>query len=159
MRRDGRVRRVVLALLAVLGVTAFAPAPFPRTERRSAEARLDLNAIQGVWAAVSIDVMQNGKLRRISWGVRRIYVRKGVWGFDQDGSGFYVTLNASRRPVTIDFRSAPGEKGQTAISGVLRLQGDTLQVLYVFTQPDTRPTQFEHVRDGDRLMTLRLERR
>jgi uncharacterized protein (TIGR03067 family) len=124
------VRRVVLSLLAVLGVTAFAPAPFPRTERRGAEARLDLNAIQGVWAAVSIDVMQDGKLQRIPWGVRRIYVRKDRWGFDQDGGDYYVTLNASRRPVTIDFRTAPGEKGQTAISGVLRLQGDTLQIVY-----------------------------
>jgi uncharacterized protein (TIGR03067 family) len=153
------VRRVVVALLAVLGVTAFAPAPFPRAERRGAGPRLDLNAIQGVWTAVSIDEMRGGKLQRISWGVRRIYVRQGVWGFDQDGSGFYVTLNASRRPVTIDFRSAPGENGQTAISGVLRLHGDTLQMLYVFTQPDTRPTRFDRLRDGDRLMTLRLERR
>jgi uncharacterized protein (TIGR03067 family) len=153
------VRRVVVSLVAVLGVTAFAPAPFPKTERRNAEPPLGLNAIQGVWAAVSIDEMQNGKLQRISWGVRRIYVRKDVWGFDQDGSGYYVTLNSSRRPVTIDFRSSPGENGQTAISGVLRLQGDTLQMLYVFTQPDTRPTQFDRLRNGDRLMTLRLERR
>jgi hypothetical protein len=32
-------------------------------------------------------------------------------------------------------------------------------MLYVFTQPDTRPTRFASMRDGDRLMTLRLERR
>jgi uncharacterized protein (TIGR03067 family) len=128
-------------------------------ERRGAEPAVSLNAIQGVWTAVSIDEMQNGKLKRIGWGVRRIYVQKDVWKFGEGDHGYYVTLNVSSKPVTIDFRSQPGENGQTAISGVIRLQGDTLQMLYVFTQPDTRPRQFEKMRDGDRLMTLRLERR
>jgi hypothetical protein len=32
-------------------------------------------------------------------------------------------------------------------------------MLYVFTQPPTRPKDFDSMRDGDRLMTLRLERR
>jgi uncharacterized protein (TIGR03067 family) len=149
------VRQIALALMIVLGLTAFAPAPFPRAERRAGKDRLDLDAIQGVWEAVSIDEMRDGRLHRVSWPVRRIYVRGKRWGFDQDGGGFYVTLDASRRPSTIDFRDGPGQNGPTGISGVLRWHEGTLQMLYVFTQPETRPTQFDQMRQNDRLMTLR----
>src|SRR5262245_55941167 len=107
--------RLGLAVLAAACLTAFAPAPLPRAERRSSP-RLDLNAIQGVWTAVSIKEMQNGQWQTVAWGVRRIYVRKGVWGFDSDGSGFHITVNPSRNPPTIDFRSSPGENSPTAIS-------------------------------------------
>lgn len=151
--------RIAVAALVLFGLTAFAPAPLPRKERRGGPPSVDLKAIQGVWTAVSIKEVQNGRWQDIGWGVRHVYVRNNVWGFDSDGTGFYVTLDPSRRPPTIDFRSSSGTGGATAITGVLRLQGDTLQMLYVFTQPDTRPRDFDSMRNGDRLMTLRLERR
>jgi len=89
--------------------------------------------------------------------VKRVYVRGEVWGFDRDGGGFHVTVNARKQPPTIDFRAEKGQSGRTIMTGLLRTEGDTLQMAYVFTQPDTRPTDFGRLRQYDRLMTLKRE--
>lgn len=150
------MRRVVFAAVTLCALTAFAPAPPPRDDRPGREGPLNLKAIQGVWLPVGLEEAQaDGSLQRLSWTVKRVYVRGEAWGFDRDGGGFYVTVNARKNPPTIDFRTEPNQTDRTVMTGVLRLEDDTLRMAYVFTQPDTRPTSFGKLRKGDRVMTLK----
>ena len=58
------MRQVLLALVTLMGVTAFAPAPLPRRER-GLTSGITIKDIQGTWRVVGIEEKQaGGEFRR-----------------------------------------------------------------------------------------------
>jgi uncharacterized protein (TIGR03067 family) len=151
------VSRVLVSLVVLVAVTAFAPAPFPRLERKRVET-IDLAALRGLWRAVSIEEVQpDGSLKGIPWRVRHVRIEEDRWAFGSEISpaALRISLDRTHRPIVIDLLTSAQN---TAMAGVLKLEGDRLLMLYTFHGPSKRPTDFARKPAGTRLMTLQRER-
>jgi uncharacterized protein (TIGR03067 family) len=148
--------RLLIAVLALGSLTAFAPAPFPRARRD--RDTLNLNTFQGLWRVVSMKQTQaGGQLNAINWHITHIQVEKDVWTFLQQGSKpnatYYLTLDTSRKPGTIDWHNARG--GAVTMMGLIRRSGDTVEILYLAST--NRPGSFENPPQGYYLLTLKRD--
>ena len=73
--------RLCLALLALIGPLAFAPAPLPRRERGRAD-EINLAGLQGSWRVTSFQTFRaNGQLVPYTGGATRILIEKDRWWF------------------------------------------------------------------------------
>lgn len=117
-------RWLVLGLLIVFASLAFAPAPFPRTERKS---KLYAPSIQGTW--------QGGSTIEIT--PTQLNYHPGP------GSIQYVlTLNAHAHPATYDLTRVGKGGGGADYLGIYKVDGDTLTLCYNGAGSG-RPTAFE----------------
>src|SRR5882724_11703030 len=96
--------RLLVVLLSLGGLTAFAPAPFPKPGPRTPSDAVTLTTLQGDWKAISFDqIGPNGQLSNVLWfqGVR---VQKDRWHYlvsGQERQSFRIVVNGSRRPSAI----------------------------------------------------------
>jgi uncharacterized protein (TIGR03067 family) len=140
------MRRIVVALLAVFVLTAFAPAPFPKPGRRGdSNTAISVPLFQGKWKVESFDIYQQGGQKRRSSFVDHIRVRGNAWTLfnqgDSENATYTIVIGASR-PATIDFYSGKVEvKAETRPSmfGLIRRDGNTVQILYAWAQGQNRP--------------------
>jgi uncharacterized protein (TIGR03067 family) len=152
-----------LALLAFAGLTAFAPAPFPRPERLGHSADITLATFQGDWRIEQLQVSnfrgEYAPLKESS--VTHIRITDGRWTYipsTYQGSKLNISVNHSKTPVRITFyEEADTEKKRIYGVGLLRREGNRVQVLYCWGGESKRPRAFEPPPAGYWLMTLERE--
>jgi hypothetical protein len=156
--------RVLTALTALVTLTAFAPAPFPRPARRENTAEMSLRHLQGRWRIVRFEEMNNGRrVRREDDAVPFVRVEGERWSYlHKDGAvnnSFPVAVNSGRGAVAIDWFT-PGPR-RMDMFGLVRRQGDTVQIVATSGRESVaarrRPSSFDHLAPDWWVMTLKRE--
>jgi uncharacterized protein (TIGR03067 family) len=155
------MNRVIVALVALVGLTAFAPAPLPRPPLLARGDHISLRHFQGKWHQVRIENIEpNGE--RKEWknaNVVAVRVKGDQWIYlgpnDRVNATYTLTVQEARGPAAIDWYSG-GNKGQLPFMlGLIKRDGDTIQVLgKMGPLPGERPKRFEGAPAGWWLMTL-----
>src|SRR5262245_11819701 len=157
--------RRILPLL-VLSSLAFAPAPFPRPQRRDNDPGVNEQRVQGEWKTVIMETFTpDGQKQKHEWPVTRVRIKGRHWtSFNGDGqitATHYTTLDTSTRPTSLDwYNGGQGNvqgKPSPDFVGVIRLSGDTMQVIYIHGPRERRPS-FEKPPQEGCLMTLQRVR-
>jgi uncharacterized protein (TIGR03067 family) len=156
------VRRVVLSLLAVLTLTAFAPAPFPKAQRGARQDEITIKTLQGTWRAASMKrTRRDGNHTPSEWSTTHIHVENDKWAFMQNGNptaSYTITITNGRKPAALDFYyGAPTPNERAPGEGIIRRRGDVVEILYSFAAP-RRAVSFEQPPDNQCLLTLQKER-
>ena len=150
--------RLVLALLVVFGLTAFAPAPFPRSERRDSTAKISLRTLQGRWRAIKWENSRpDGKHEPDPKPPINVFVRiaQDRWTFmdgDQEGNTLVISVEPAKSAAHLNFYSRP-DKQTSYGTGLLRRQGTALQLAFRWHAKE-RPTSFDRLPDGFWIVTL-----
>lgn len=125
--------RIVLALLALGGLTAFAPAPFVEKKKPAPTAGL----LEGVWERVSFN---GGKLP--APGGQRMFIRveMGKWTFESENNPkgpprrkvvYFLKLDRTASPPVFELRrqeTDPEAYGR----GTFEVKGNELSISYSF---------------------------
>jgi uncharacterized protein (TIGR03067 family) len=156
--------RTGLALIVLVGLTAFAPAPFPTRERRGeSNTAISVARFQGKWKVETFEVYEQGGQKRRSGFIDRVIVKDDLWILshqDDRPHGSYRIAIRPGKPATIDFYSF-AQKGQARggdkleCFGLIRRDGDTVQILYTYAEGKTRVTSFDNPPANWWLMTLK----
>jgi uncharacterized protein (TIGR03067 family) len=137
--------RVAAGLVAVLGLTAFAPAPFVKPTKKEPPARLE-----GVWRVVS---RNNWKMSTKGPVKARVRIEPGKWHFEREAAAsyrstgsYFLKVDASASPPTFDLRRNEDD-AEPYGCGVFELKGDELRVAYSWsaTRPDGLNSKKAHV--------------
>jgi uncharacterized protein (TIGR03067 family) len=136
--------RLVFAVLALAGLTAFAPSPFPRKAKRGG-GELSLAVLQGHWKVEKVERTTKGAYRVVTDPVTHILVEKDVWVFlhgQGKRSGEYrLLLDAKKKPAWFTFRPRAANQGGT--EGLMtRPDPERIKVLYQWGKP--RPASFDN---------------
>jgi uncharacterized protein (TIGR03067 family) len=136
--------RVGLALLVVTALTAFAPAPFPKSGRRGQQPEITLDTFQGRWRVTKMQSSRaNGQHTPYNWNVTHIRVTKDRWEFasgNAGGSGgLFISIDPAKRPAHLNFYNRAGDKTIYGV-GQIRRQGSKIQVIYTWGGENVRPT-------------------
>lgn len=131
------MRKTVLAL-ALLGPLAFAPAPFPKSNRQPEPD--DLKKLQGDWYRIEYD----GQPERPATHTR---ITGNRLEFVDSSSGYVFTLDVAKRPRRIDIATVPDQT--PSFRGVYRIEGDTFTYCIRGNVSDAdRPLDFETGKRG-----------
>jgi uncharacterized protein (TIGR03067 family) len=158
--------RLSLALLCLLALTAFAPAPLPRRERGGEPPdSVSQAALQGRWKVARMAVtLPAGGLSDFDWVIDAVRIRDKEWHYltkEAVRSSTPFTVVAARGVTAIDWYWSQQKNGREGVAmvGLIRRDGGTVRVLYKpHTGPQDRPTSFDHPPDGWYLLTLTRER-
>jgi hypothetical protein len=157
--------RVIVALIVLLGLTAFAPAPFPRAARRGGDGdAISLQHFQGKWEHARIEWIEpNGKRRE--WqngGIVAVRVKDDQWIYLSKGDvvnvTYTITVQEGRGATAIDWHSSGlnGQKQPPFMLGLIKRDGDTVQILgRMGVSVDQRPKRWNDPPVGWWLMTLK----
>src|SRR5262249_22256329 len=141
----GTMRRVVVSTFALLALTAFAPAPLPRSERRRDADAVSLPRLQGDWKVVSFDTVgPNKSLTPISQWFQGVRFKGDRWIYlvnGNEGLTFRIVVGDGR-PATIDYFELKGNAERPYMIGIVRRHGGRVEVLY-YWMPVPRATSFE----------------
>jgi uncharacterized protein (TIGR03067 family) len=163
--------RIVLAFVAVLALTAFAPAPFKKPKP---SATSGLEAMQGEWEVVGIKRSTGGASKAPGKMIARIEGTK--WSFqisaDRLGKGgrtprtgmeYTIVVGTDRGLNTLDLKRAGVDTPH--VLGIYKIEGDQLLFTYLphfagrggkgMPVKPGRPTAFEPMQAGQMLMTLK----
>jgi len=177
-----RTRLIALAVFALIGVTAFAPAPFMKSDHGKGGRGGDVLAqLQGTWKVADKQRRgPNGEVMQYSTS-QRIVIAKGTWQFARPGVGvggpgggvmgkakggpgassYKIVLDASRRPVEFRLKRATTTNADYMV-GIIHPSGDTVKIAYCLgtafrRQEVPMPRSFEDVPEGWYVMTLKRE--
>lgn len=136
-----RVR--ILLVLALAAAVGFAPAPFPKKERRSS--RDDLEAMQGLWRMTAYE--SGGSPVGHNYKVR---IRNNRWTFisldgnqERETASYIYTLEYRVSPRAFEWRST--RESNSGWVGSYRLDGRKLTIVFgtgTLKQVGTRPVDF-----------------
>jgi hypothetical protein len=149
---------LIIALVVLSGLTAFAPAPFPRMRRESNTA-VSLTLLQGKWKRVSTELIGLRGEKRKEQFTGYVRVEGKVWSFlETNGkvnTRYTVDIDGKRKPAFIDFYSGTG-RGIPFLFGLIRRDSDVVQVLFCYQADaqDDRARSFDRPPPGWRLLTL-----
>jgi len=177
-----RIRLIALAVVALIGLTAFAPAPFMKTDRRKDRGDV-LDALQGVWSITEKQRMgPNGRLLKMS-ASQKVRIDKDGWryvssfevnapmakgggkgkGFE-GGPAYKIVLDTKRNPVEFRLRRSTARDTDYMV-GIVHVSGNTAKILYRLASSARRgeaqeemPRNFETVPEGWYLMTMQREK-
>jgi uncharacterized protein (TIGR03067 family) len=141
--------RVIVALIALSGLTAFAPAPFPKSGRRGDPGVISLQNFQGNWRAVSFDsVGPNNQRSKIGLWFESVRVKGDTWIYVVGGKenlSYRLVIDGDKRPALIDYYEVQGKPERPGMVGIMRREGNRVTILYYATTPDARAKSFENV--------------
>src|SRR5262245_13200464 len=150
--------RVLTALAALLLMTAFAPAPFPRTTRTPEG--LSVQTVQANWTVVRKESISNGTKSIYNSGISHIRIEGDRWILMNNGkhlATYRIVIDGTKRPGTIDWY--PAEKSErkqnTLWVGAVKREGDYLLVMYGGSRPQNKPVTFEDPPSGWYLYTMK----
>jgi hypothetical protein len=148
--------RTAVVLLAVLGLTAFAPAPFPRTQRQGPSPEITLQTFQGRWRITSlVTSCANGQHVPFSWPATHVRISGNRWDFLNNDSlidSRNLSIDPKKKPAHLNFTDDV-RKGV----GLIRRQGAQVQVMYTWGDEASRANSFEPPPDGHWLITLQRD--
>jgi uncharacterized protein (TIGR03067 family) len=177
-----RTRLIALAVFALIGVTAFAPAPFMKSDHGKGGRGGDVLAqLQGTWKIADKQRMgPNGQLMKYSTA-QCIVIEKETWQFTTMrgaglgggppiakgkakggfGASYKIVLDASRRPVEFRLKRTT-TTGTDYMVGIIHPSGDTVKIAYCLgtafrRQEVPMPRSFDDVPEGWYSMTLKRE--
>jgi uncharacterized protein (TIGR03067 family) len=138
--------RIAVALVALVGLTAFAPAPRPREDRNQG---LRLADIQGTWEVTSYGFIRPGKGHEPAAWIKAIRFKGDQLTFvtldGNDRLSYRITIDPRQKPAALDLYWAGDPPGLgPAMHGVIRQQDGQIEFLY--SGPPSavaRPTDFE----------------
>jgi uncharacterized protein (TIGR03067 family) len=131
--------RVLIALAVLVGLTAFAPAPFLKPKKKPGQPR----QMEGLWEQVTRnDVRPPGR----GYLKQTIRIEPGMWSFELGGkidrraaraTVYFLKVNPSATPPTFDLRRKEDDP-QPAGRGIYELNGDGLRIAYSWSgiRPD-----------------------
>jgi uncharacterized protein (TIGR03067 family) len=135
-----------LPLLAALCV-AFAPAPFPKTTRRTGLASISLRTFQGVWKVVSIEsVDEVGAKKPAPWSVNRIRVEGDQLTYLANARQIgrnRIAIDTRKKPAFIDFYSQDHQGSKPFRVGLIKFERGRVILLFYQTSQDNRAKSFE----------------
>jgi uncharacterized protein (TIGR03067 family) len=151
-------RRMFVALVALAGLTAFAPAPRPRA--RPGPVRIDLKQLEGRWVLLWKEVGQDGgppvrdtdQLEAEISAGRYTPIRRGAMG--RGAVTTQIALGSERSPCWFDLMYAGGSCGS---KGVCSLEGDTLKICYVIGDGQ-RPKSLTPSRRVEKLLVFQRKK-
>jgi uncharacterized protein (TIGR03067 family) len=160
--------RLLLALGVFLGVTAFAPAPFPKLQRERDRNEIDMEIFQGTWGVVSMEIVQQGggRNRLTDWGIdsngtTAVQIRGDRWTYlsrGQEMSSYRMNIDTGK-PAGINWYTSltRPEGGQEApgMFGLIRREGNRVTILYQAIGSEQRPKTFDDPPNGWWILTLK----
>jgi hypothetical protein len=152
--------RLCLALLALTGPLAFAPAPLPRREHGRAD-EISLACLQGNWRVTSFHSSRVGQLVPVT-GAIRIDVAEDCWIFadeHREAPPLFISVDATRRPARLNFRDRRGQDQPVSGAGLVRRYGPGVQVICRWGDEAGRPVAFDPAPDGAWVLTMQQDRR
>jgi uncharacterized protein (TIGR03067 family) len=158
--------RILLALLAVAGLTAFAPAPFPRPKRdRGSGDEISLQTVQGTWRVVSMQrTSRDGKHMPHKWAITHIRIRDDKWTFMEannvENTSYRLKVDGTKQPGLLDYYSWMDNNAnvkQSVMVGAIRRKGNMVEILYL-PGNHQKPTTFDPPPEGWWLLVLQKER-
>jgi uncharacterized protein (TIGR03067 family) len=158
--------RSIAALLALAGLTGFAPAPLPRQTRHGDPNLISVATFQGKWrVAGMVSTRRDGKHQPYTWQVTHVRVEGKTWTFlDKQGAtsaSYTITIDNARKPAAyLDFWNGdPQPGGSPPGCGIIRKRGGLVEIIYVFgAGGKTRPASFDQPPDSQYLLTLERTR-
>src|SRR4051794_16524233 len=150
------MRRLALGLIALFVLTAFAPAPFPRSGRAR---EMSLEGCQGTWEVISNESI-TGKEKRISeWGITHVRIRGSRWTLMDRGRevvSYTIAVDGSKKPAHIDWFPLEQPGASTLWTGLIKREGDRVLILYSNGgSPSSRARDFDSATGGSYLITVR----
>ena len=151
------MRRLTLGLIALFVLTAFAPAPFPRSGRPRDE--MSLEWCQGTWEVLNNESINGIEKRKSDWGITHVRIRGSRWTLMDRGRevvSYTIAVDGSKKPAHIDW--FPLEKPTAAMLwlGLIKRDGDRVLILYSNgPSPDNRARDFDSASSGSYLITVR----
>jgi uncharacterized protein (TIGR03067 family) len=152
--------RLLLGCLALLGVTAFAPAPFPRPGRVGKNHPLSLGQVQGTWTILKLEITEaNGGMRDQGNYLAEVRIDKDRWSFfyrdpNSQPVVYLLSIDPGKNPALLDL-TTPGQAKPYG-TGIVSRQGNVMRVLYSFGKD--RPASFERRPPGYWHLTLQFNR-
>jgi uncharacterized protein (TIGR03067 family) len=154
--------RLALAALVMFGLTAFAPAPFPRAERGRKSDGLSLEQMQGTWAVLKLQSTHGNRPPTDSGTyLKEVQVSGDRWSFvyreGRNGSVNYnIRIDHTLQPPQLDFYTVATKGSDPYGRGILKRDGGTVQLLYTWS--GSRAASFANPPDGHWLITLQRTR-
>jgi uncharacterized protein (TIGR03067 family) len=146
--------RLIVAVVVLSSVPAFAPAPFPRPSRDGDRNGIDMKRFQGTWKVISMEIVQaGGRLEKLSdWGEQAqgttaVRVQDDKWTYLSKGnhssSSYWLDIDPAQKPAAINWYTQADRKNPGML-GLIRREGDQVTILYYATTPNNRPKTFEN---------------
>jgi uncharacterized protein (TIGR03067 family) len=114
----------------------------PGLEKQDA-AKKDLDALQGTWVMVALEVdgkpVPEEKIKGARLVVKGDKYITQVKGKDYET---IITLDPSKKPKAIDMVFTEGDKKDKVLRGIYLIEGDTLKVCRGLRPEQDRPTEF-----------------
>jgi uncharacterized protein (TIGR03067 family) len=153
--------RLIVALVALAALPAFAPAPFPRPARRGDPNAISLQLMQGDWRAVSFETIgPNGQRDKIGLWFQHVRVKGERWTYlvnRAENLSYRLAIDGNRRPGWIDYYVLQGKPTQPGMVGLIRREGNRVTILYYGTTPEKRAQTFSNAPVGWWLLVLERE--
>jgi uncharacterized protein (TIGR03067 family) len=140
--------RLLLGLLALLGLTAFAPAPFPKPPKD------DLKRLAGVWAVDRYE--RGGSSLRSTKAKMRLRITGNNWEFMRDTqvtASYVATLDPKAKPPSLNLSGKPGE-----MLGIYRLDRDQFEMVFNHFGVRERPSSFDKTGQSSYRLVLKREK-
>jgi uncharacterized protein (TIGR03067 family) len=147
--------RLLIALVAAFGLTAFAPVPLPKEKKGEVK---NGEGLQGLWVVKSrqraggrlFKALPSQQFVRIAGKTWHFGRDDGMGGFRPSGITCTIRLDLSKSPVWMDLDRVGGPGVYSA--GLVEVSGDTMR--FVYAPGGDRPTDFKLTGGRDILMTL-----
>jgi uncharacterized protein (TIGR03067 family) len=130
--------RVLFAVLACVAAMAFAPAPFPKPDRKN-----DLQKLAGDWTVIRYEM--SGRAMNIG-ATLKVKVEGEKWSFFRETNGkttpstaYSFKLDQKHDPRLIELTMAnAGPAGSSKLMGIYRWEREQVQVVFHW-EPKTGP--------------------
>lgn len=150
------MRRLLLAVIALGLLTAFAPAPFPRTSRGPRD-EMSLRFCQATWEVVDHEYYTRDNVKSKSpWSVSHVRISGSRWTLlerGQERGSYTIAVDGTTKPAQIDWFPLEQPNAATLWRGLIKREGDRVLILY--SSPGNRASDFDSVRAGSFLITVR----
>jgi uncharacterized protein (TIGR03067 family) len=126
------VARLFVALIVVMGLTAFAPAPLPRRDTRPKDG-VDVASLVGSWKATRL-LSNNIPIDVASNGVSNVTITVNQWVFSSGPNNrteYDLKIDHTKKPAEINFyHKGRRTDGAPYGTGIIKREGNKIRIIY-----------------------------